>query len=103
MATPIAIFTPSQRTPTKIVALASLTSSIEIPFGIGELFAINADQDITIRFGPSGLAAADATFFRIPQNVVATYDAGTAWTSIRVFNLSSTSTANIYIQPLSKV
>lgn len=65
-------------------------------------FAINADQDITIKFGTAGMAAAAATDFRIPANQTYVYDLGRNFDRVRVFNLSSTTAANIFIQPLSR-
>lgn len=99
-----AVFTPSQRRAIKIPNLATTSASTEQAFGNGEIIAINADQDITIRFGPpGGVGAPDDTDFRLPQNTQSTFDMGNGWTSFKVFNRSTTTAANIWILPLSKV
>jgi len=103
MATPTFVSTPSQETQLKTAALAITTSSAEIVIGINKVFEINSDQDITIAWGTSGMGAATAANFRIPANTMMRYDMGSAFSSIRVFNLSGTTTANIYIQPVSKL
>jgi hypothetical protein len=102
MATFDAILIPAQKAPIKIAGLAASTSTVEQAFGVNEIIAINSDQDITIRFGQPGLAASDATFFRIPANTTPVFDLGRAWPSIRLFNLSTTTAANIYIQAMAK-
>lgn len=88
--------------PIKIAALATSTSSAEQVLGHNCVFAINADQDITIRVGNSGMAAADATFYRIPANQQTTLYLNDAVDRIRVFNLSGTTAANVYIQKLNR-
>jgi len=80
----------------------SATSSAEISVGFGRIFALNADQDVMIRFGTTGMSAASATNFRIPANSYVQFDLGTQLSHIRLFNNGSV-TANWFIQYLSKV
>ena len=88
--------------PIKLAALATSTSSAAQVLGTNCAFAINADQDITIRMGNAGMAAADATFYRIPANQQTVLYLSDAFSQIRVFNLSGTTAANVYIQKLSR-
>lgn len=97
-----AILVPSNDAPIKVAALAASTSSAELVMSNNRIFAINADQDITIRFGTSGMAAADATFYRIPANQQTTFDLGGAFDRIRVFNQAAATAANVYIELLSR-
>src|SRR5258708_3271997 len=101
MATNTFVSIPAQVAATKVAALATTTSSAEIALGTNVIFEINADQDITIAWGAAGLGAATATNFRIPANTMQRYDMG-IFNSIRVFNLSSTTAANVYIQQITK-
>lgn len=93
--------TVSQSPCIKVAALAASTSSSAQSIGARQVFAINATQDITIRFGTSGMSTAAATNFRIPANQTATFEMSDAFTHIRVFNLGA-SAADIYIQTLSR-
>lgn len=103
MATVSAILIPAQKQAVKIAALAASTSSAEQDLGFNEIFAINADQDITIRFGQTGAVTnASATDFRIPANVIAVYDIGRGWPAFKVFNLSASTAVNVYYQFLAK-
>lgn len=100
----MAIFTsifPPAGAATHLSVNATSSSAKQTLGGKRFLFAINADQDITIKFGydAAGVTAA-ATDFRIPAGVVATWDTG-QFDSFAVYNLSA-STANVYIQPLSR-
>lgn len=102
MATISAVFHPSDDQAIRIASLATQTASSEQTMPAQRLFAINADQDITITFGQAGnIPVPDATSFRIPQGTTLTFDIGTK-TGIRVFNLSSTQVATIYILFLNK-
>ena len=96
------ILCPTQNACIKVASLGTTTSSAEQVLGTNVVFAINADQDITIKFGVSGMGAAAATDFRIPQNQTYTFDTGYYIDRIRVFNMNGTTAANVYIQPLSK-
>jgi hypothetical protein len=96
-----AILVPAGDAVIKIAALAATTSSAQQSLGTNRIFAINADQDITIRFGNTGMAAADNTFYRIPANQQTTLDTSDQFSFIRVFNLGA-SAANVWILPLSR-
>ena len=102
MATLDAILVPAKERGTKVAALAAVTSTAEILIGHNVLLAVNADQDITVRFGPTGMAAADTTDFRIPQNVTIVFDMGRGVDYIRLFNNAAATAANIWYLPLSK-
>lgn len=95
------VFIPGSDAVIKVAGLATTTSSAEQTLGKHKLFAINATQDITIKFGVTGLAAAAATDFRIPANTNVVFDTGSQITSIRVFNLSGTTAADVYVLGLS--
>lgn len=88
--------------PLKIASLAASTASAEQILGSNVQFAINADQDITIVYGTSGMSAPTAANFRIPGGQIVTLDMGRNSDRIRVFNLSGTTAANVYICPLSR-
>jgi hypothetical protein len=79
--------------------LATVTSSAEIVLGRYQLFAINANGDINIRFGGAGMPAAAATDFRIPNGVVATYQVPVQWDRMRIFNPTG-GNVTYWIQPL---
>ena len=102
MATLDAILVPATLRGTQVAAVGAGTSTAEILIGHNVLIAVNADQDITIRFGQVGMSAADGTDFRIPQNVTIVFDMGRDKEYIRLFNKSATTAANIYYIPLSK-
>jgi hypothetical protein len=102
MATFDSILTPAQTTATVISGLTSGASTVEQTLGWNTIFAINATQDITIKFGPPGFSAlASAADFRIPANSTMVWDNGTQYTSFKCFNLSG-SVCNVYIMFLSK-
>jgi len=102
MATLDFIPVPAQTPSTKISALAPSTSTVEQALGAYQIFQINADQDITIRFGVPGFSAsAAATDYRIPAGVPITFDVGKQYTSFKCFNLGGAA-ANIYILFISK-
>lgn len=102
MATIDAILVPATLRGTKVVSLAAITSTAEILIGHNVLLALNSDQDITIRFGPTGMGAADDSDFRIPQGVTIVFDMGRDKDYIRFFNRSDSTAANIWYLPLSK-
>jgi len=77
------------------------TSTAEIVIGKNRLFAINADQDVYLAFGNAGMSAASTANWRLPANVIATFDLADAFDRIRAFN-NSASTANIAILFLSR-
>lgn len=92
------ILTPAGDAVLKVAGLATVTSSAEQAIGAHRIFSVVADQDITIRFGRTGVAAADATFYYIPAKQQTTFDMGTN-TVVRVFNLAA-SAANIWFMRL---
>ncbi len=92
------IFIPSGQPPVKIAALATTTASAEQVFGNNSIIAVNADQDITINWGQSGMAAPTTTDFRLPAGTTMLFDLGQAYDRFRVFNQSSTTAANVYIK-----
>ena len=101
MATFASFMVPSGDPAIQILGLAGSTSSAEISLGTNRIFGINADQDVTIKFGQAGLGAATGVEYRLPANSQTTFDTGDAFASIRVFNKSATA-VNIYIQKLSR-
>ena len=101
MARMASILLPSGDADIKLASLGTSTSSTEQKIGANRIFVINADQDITIRFGATGMGAADATYYRIPANQQTTFDMGPAFSYIRAFNLSASTAANVYIKILS--
>lgn len=88
--------------PIKIAALGTATSSSEQTIGRGSIFWINATQDITIKLGDTGMGAAAATDMRIPANSNAVFQMHNRHDFIRVFNLSATTAADVYIKQLSR-
>ena len=97
-----AILVPATLRGTKVVDLAAVNSTAEILIGHNVLLAVNADQDITIRWGPTGMGAADDTDFRVPQGVTIVFDMGRDKDYVRFFNRSATTAADIWYLPLSK-
>lgn len=79
--------------------LTATTSTAEIILGRYTIFAINANADINIRCGNSGMPAAAATDFRIPAGVVATYSVPEQWDRIRLYNATAGG-LTYWIQPL---
>ena len=94
------ILVPANEIAIKLSVTAS-SSSAEQALSANRIFAINADQDITIKFGTAGMSAATTSDYRIPANQQTTLDLGSSLTSIRVFNQGA-STANVYILLLSR-
>jgi hypothetical protein len=107
MATLSSIFVPAGGS-TASAATADLngtitagTSSAEIILSRYQIFAINANGDVNIRFGNSGMPAAANTDFRIPGGLVATYQIPAQYDRFRLFNNGSGS-VTYWIQPLVK-
>jgi hypothetical protein len=98
------ILVPSDDPDIKIAALATATASTAQTIGQRQLMAINADQDITIVFylASNSTPTPAATNFRIPQNSTMTFDMGHNDT-IKVFNLSGSTAANIYIKRFTRI
>lgn len=79
--------------------ILTVSSSAEIVLNRYTIFAINANGDVNIRFGNSGMPAAAATDFRIPSGVVATYQVPAQWDRFRLFNPTG-ATVTYWIQPM---
>jgi hypothetical protein len=77
--------------------IGATSSTAEIVLGRYQLFALNATADINIRCGNAGMPAAAVTDFRLPANVVVTYQVPEQWDRIRLF---STAGGTYWIQPL---
>lgn len=94
------ILSPAGDAVIKIAALTTSTSSANQFVGSRRIIVVNADQDITIAFGAaSSMAAADATNYRIPSNQQTTFDMGSN-SYLRVFNLSASTAANVWVMRL---
>lgn len=66
------------------------------------IFAVNANQDVFIKFGNAAVVAdAGVTSFRIPANQTLVFGTGADSASFSIFN-NSGSTANISIQFLNQ-
>lgn len=79
--------------------VTSAASSAEIVLGRYQLFAINANGDINIRFGNAGMPAAAATDYRIPNSTTAVYQVPEQWDRCRIYNTGA-GTITYWIQPL---
>lgn len=90
MATQSAIFIPEAGNG-QTASLAAATSTGELVIGTNRIFAVNATDDVNIKFGNSGMAAASAADFRIPANTVATFDLGSYTDRVRLFNNTAAS------------
>lgn len=75
------------------------SSSAEIVLYRYQLFVINANGDINIRFGNSGMPAAAATDYRIPVNGTAVYQLPQQYDRFRLYNPGASS-VTYWIQPL---
>ena len=80
-------------------SISGTTSTSEIVLNRYSLFAINANGDLNIRCGNSGMPAATATDFRIPAGTTATYQVPEQWDRIRLYNAGGSS-ITYWIQPL---
>ncbi len=86
MATFDAVFVPASQRGSKVDDLAGTTSSVELAVCRNCIVAITASGDYHIRFGQTGMDAADADDFLVPSGIVFQFDAGREWTFFRVFN-----------------
>ena|SRR5271166_3466395 len=86
-------------------------ASAQKVLGKNVIFAINSDQDVCISFGLStgnaGLATAGS--YRIPANQQTTFDTGSAFDQVSIWNLGTangtggktgSTLANVYLQRL---
>jgi len=99
---PVGGSTSSSATADISASLAATTSTAEIVLNRYTIFAINATGDINIRFGNSGMPAAAATDFRIPNGVIATYQIPAQYDRIRLFNAGASS-ISYWIQPMRQM
>lgn len=99
------ILIPAGDADIKISSLAAVTASSIQTIGKNRIFVVNADQDITIQFGNVAGPAftPSAANYRIPANQQTTFDMGQAFDSLKVFNLSGTTAANVFLKILSVV
>lgn len=84
------------------VQSAAITSTAEILLGKNIKFWFCADQDTHLRFGATGLGAADATDMYVPVKTPVMLDTGNDFTAFRAFNASTTTTANIHYIRMSQ-
>jgi hypothetical protein len=70
--------------------LANTTASAAIPVGLFRVIAINATQDMNIRFGNGSVQAA-ATDFRIPANATFVFNTGQDTQDFSLYNNSGAS------------
>lgn len=80
--------------------ITTLASTAEIILGRYQLFALNANGDINIRFGNTGMPAAAATDFRLPAGSIVTYRIPAQYDRFRLFNAGA-GTVTFWIQPLT--
>lgn len=102
MATYTSTFIPATSNPTKIAALGFGTSSAEIIFANNSIISIEATGNVQVKFGNTGMTAADNTAWFIPQGAVHQFDLGHEWTSVRIFNPGASGTVDVYILMLSR-
>lgn len=106
MATNLGIFSPSggstigSTTADQTVVIVGAASSAEIVLGRHQLFALNANGDMNIRFGNVGMPVASNADFRIPSGFVATYRMSSHYDRMRIFNPNAGS-ITVWIQPLN--
>src|SRR5580704_5299 len=70
--------------------VSATSSSSEIILSRYQVFAINANGDVNIRFGNSGMPAAAATDFRIPVGFIATYQIPQQYDRFKLYNPGGT-------------
>ena len=110
MARQAAILIPASAVAVTALALTA-ASTTSFTLGINQIFAINADQDITIAFGYAA-ATATTTSYRIPANQQTVFDMGQALKVVEIYNLGTangsggqtgSAAANVYILPITVV
>jgi len=82
-----------------VFSVSASTASAAKFTGQHRIMVINADQDITIDFGGSGVADPGTSNYRIPAGQQTTFDTG-ANSYFKVYNLDGSSSANVYVQLL---
>lgn len=84
--------------------LAATTAGSAIVVGLGNLFTINSDSDLTITFGNSTSGGKAATTpsavagLRIPGGSSFTFDLGASYDSFKIFNPNSDTATFSYMQ-----
>lgn len=96
-----AVLHPSSKPVIKIATLATVTSTAAQELGLNQIFSIIATGAVTVRFGASGVGAADATHAYIAANTKEVYDTGAEFTHVRIFNTTG-GNVDAWIQPLSR-
>ena len=100
MATLTTIFVPSGNG--TALSVTTHAASLIQTLSKNQIFAINATEDVTIKFGLVTVADPTGVEFRIPTGTTATFDLGDKYDSFKVYNLG-TSTASVYYLPLSHI
>lgn len=96
-----AVLSPAAKPAINFTVGAGASSAERTDFGAGEIFAMNSDKDIMIKFGvPGSVPAATAADFRIPAGVTVEFTMDRNWTSYKIFN-NGAATATIWAQPLN--
>jgi hypothetical protein len=72
--------------PAVTATLGANASSAEIVLGKNCIFLVVCVAACQIKFGNTGMSAADATSQSIPSNYPMTFDTGDQFTSIRIFS-----------------
>src|SRR5215472_1666114 len=101
MATFQAVFVPSTPTPTKLAALGGTSSSAEVVFNNNAIIAIQATGNCQVKFGISGMSAADNTCWFIPSGATQEFDLGNSYDRVRIFNPTA-GNIDVYIMQLSR-
>jgi hypothetical protein len=85
------------------VSLATVTASAEQAPGLNCIVYLSADQPLMVTFGAAGGVSTPSASagFRIPANIIFSFDTGLVAPSFKVFNTSG-STANITWAAFSK-
>lgn len=81
-----------------ITATLAGASSAEIILGQNVIFEIVASAAMNVAFGVSGMAAASASNFQLPANVIHRWDTGNYNDRIRIFG-----TGTYWIQVVTKL
>ena len=95
-----ALLVPGAARATKVSPLSTVSTAEQL-VGKNFKFWICADQDIHIRFGDTGMSAADVADQYVPSKTPIMVDLGNDYTAFRCYNPSG-STANIYYIRMSQ-
>jgi len=99
MATQTSIFYPTGEEAT--ATLATVTSTAEIVVGNNRTFVVHASDDVHIKVGTAGMAAASTSNMRLDGGSYTTYDSGSHFDRIRLFNPTA-NTITYWIQFLAR-